>query len=540
MVVTCIALVIGENKMNVRQFLEGKVSKNPDKIFLYFQDQEITYKDFNASVNRVANGLLHLGVKKGDRVCLMLPNCPEFLYSWFGCQKIGAVMVPINTAFKGPETKYIVNHSEANTLIVDSPFLEVIQAIRGECASLERVICLGEQPTPGGMLFSELCQVAAPELAEITIADDDMASIVYTSGTTGLPKGVIHTQRSYVLAGEAFLKRAPVTAQDHLLICLPLFHVNAQFYSTMGCLAAEANLILVERFSASRFWEQTRHYGATQFSFVGIIGKILYNRPQTDGDADNPVRIVNSGGMPKDILEGFEKRFGVTVIEGYGLTEFPLVCQNPFDGLRKTGSIGLPSKHPDPKMKFTEMKVVDENAQELPAGKIGELILRGPLMMKGYFKDAEKTAEAIRDGWLHTGDYAYMDEDGYFYFVDRKKDVIRRRGENVSPAEVEGVINQHPKVEASAVIPVPAELGEDDIKAYVELKTGEELAPEEIVRWCQERLAYFKVPRYIEFRRELPKTGTERIAKQLLKQERAVLSEGCFDREAKKNSLPQK
>ncbi len=506
----------------MREFVEGKVAKNPGKTLLYFQEQEITYGDFNANINRVANGLVRLGVKKGDKVGLMLPNCPEFLYSWFGLNKIGAVMVPINTAFKGPETKYVLNHSEANTLIVDSLLWEVIRGIRGECAYLERVVCLGEQSAHDCISFAELCRGASPDLPEVPVAADDIASIIYTSGTTGSPKGVIQTQRSYILVGEAFLKRAPVGPQDRMLICLPLFHINAQFYSTMGCLAAEASIILLDRFSASKFWEQARYYRATQFNLIGVVGKILYNQPETDRDADNPVRVVNSGGMPRDITEEFEQRFGLMVIEGYGLTECPLVCQNPFDGIRKPGSIGLPAKHPEPEVKFAEMRVVDEDNQELPAGKIGELVVRSPVMMKGYLKDEEKTAQAMKNGWLHTGDYACMDEDGYFYFVERKKDIMRRRGEMVSPTEVEGVINQHPKVEMSAVIPVPAELGEDDIKAYVVVKGGEELTAEEIINWCRERLAYFKVPEYIEFRGELPKTQSEKIAKHLLKQERQV------------------
>jgi len=287
----------------------------------------------------------------------------------------------------------------------------------------------------------------------------------------------------------------------------------------MGCLAAEASLILLDRFSGSKFWEQARHYKATQFSLIGVIGKILFNQPKTDRDTDNPVEVANSGGMTGDIMEEFERRFGLMVIEGYGLTECPLVCQTPFDGVRKPGSMGLPAKHPDPKVKFTEMKVVDEDDRELPAGKTGELVVRSPIVMKGYFKDEQKTAETMRNGWLHTGDYAYMDEDGYFYFVERKKDVIRRRGEMVSPTQVEDVINQHPKVEISAVIPIPAELGEDDIKAFVVVKGGEGLTSEEIVNWCQERLAYFKVPQYVEFRKELPKTSSEKIAKHLLRQE---------------------
>jgi len=519
--------------MNMRQFLEKKVIVDPERVLLHFEDQEISYTHFNSKVNGVAQGLLDIGVKKGDRVGLMLSNCPEFLYCWFGCNKIGAIMVPINTAFKADETKYILNHSEAGTLIVEYSLWKAIQDIRRECAALERIICLGGQQNTRYMPFSQICQETSGALPDVPIAEDDIASIIYTSGTTGPPKGVIHCHRSYVLAGEAFLKRAPVTAQDRMLVCLPLYHANAQFYSTMGCLAAGASLILLEKFSVSKFWDQTRHYGATQVSIIGAIARILHSQPRSDRDADNPVRVVNSGGMPKDIQEEFERRFGVMVIEGYGLTECPLVCQNPFDGVRKVGSIGLPAKHPDAKITFSEMKVVDENDQEFLVGKTGELIVRSPLMMKGYFKDPDMTKKTVKNDWLHTGDYVYMDEDGYFWFVERKKEIIRRRGENVSPAEVETVINQHPKVEISAVIPVPSELGEDDIKVYVIAKAGKTIAPEEIMRWCDERLAYFKVPQYIEFRKQLPRTETHRIAKHLLKQEKANLTERCFDKETR-------
>lgn len=503
--------------MNIREHIVTSVNRNPEKIYLYFEDQEISYREFNNNINRVANGLLRLRIRKGDRVAIMLQNCPEFFYSWLGLNKIGGVMVPINTAFKGEETKYILNHSEARIIIIANSLLDVLEGIKKDCGYLEKVICIGEGIIPDAISFSELIEGASAELPPLELGDEDLASIIYTSGTTGKPKGVMHTQRAYILVGQGFTLRVGARSEDRFFTPLPLFHANAQFYSTMGSLAAGASLILVERFSATKFWDQIRHFHATEFNFIGGMIRMLYNQPESPKDVDNPIRVAYGAPVPKDIFEAFEKRFGLTLVEGYGLTECPGASQNPLQVPRKIGSIGLPATHPDPSLRFMEMKIFDENDEELPPGNIGEIALKSPALMKGYFKDPEKTAEAIRKGWFHTGDYGFMDEDGYFYFVDRKKDIIRRRGENISSKEVEDVLNMHPKVLESAVIPVPSELGEDDVKACVILKPGEELPAEELISWCKERLAYFKVPRFIEYRQSLPKTPTGRIEKYLLK-----------------------
>ena len=243
------------------------------------------------------------------------------------------------------------------------------------------------------------------------------------------------------------------------------------------------------------------------------------NQPESPDDRNHSVEWVNTGGAPKELIGEFERRFGVKIIEGYGLTECPLVCQNPYSGVRKPGSIGLPAKHPNPRVRFAEMKIVDEDGNELPPGRVGEIVVRSPVMMKEYFRDPEKTAATIKDGWLYTGDYGYRDEDGYFYFFERKKEIIRRRGENISPVEVETVINRHPKVLESAVIPVPSELGEDDVKAIVVVKEGERLTADEVIEWCKRDLAYFKVPSFVEFRTHIPKTETGKIARAVLKRE---------------------
>ncbi len=515
--------------MNIREFLESKVSKNKERVYLSFEDQELTYRQFNDHVNRAANGFLELGVRRGDRVCLMMVNSPQFLFAWLGLSKVGAVLVPINTAFKVNEASYIVEHCGAVGMMTNPDLLGIALSVQKRAAGLKWVGVLGKESEGTAIPISPLWERSPVVLQkEIELHDEDLASIIYTSGTTGPPKGVMHSHRSYILCGEAMTLRAQLAPEDRLMIILPLFHANAQFYSTMGSLAAEATLLLTPRFSASQFWHQAKQLGATQFSFIGAIGRILLSRPMEEFVPDHAIRVANGGYIPADVYEGFTERFKIPhVIDGYGLTECPSVCQNPIDGIKKMGSMGLPSKHPDPSIRFTEMKIVNDQDRELPAGKVGELVLRSPALMKGYFRDPAQTAEAMRGGWFHTGDFCYRDEDGYYFFVDRKKDIIRRKGENISSVEVETVINGHPKVLESAVIPVPSLLGEEEVKAVVVLREGQDLSPEEFTGWCSERLADFKIPRFLEYREFLPKTPSQRTAKYLLKQESG--REGTLD-----------
>jgi crotonobetaine/carnitine-CoA ligase len=511
--------------MNIRELLEDRAAKYRDKDFLIFEEQRDTYEEFNRKVNRVGNLLLNLGIKKGEPVCLMISNRPEFLYIWFGLNKIGAVMVPINTAFKTSECRYLLAHSEAAAIFVEPEFVEIIQAVRGDCPNLKNIIVLSSEKSAGVLSFPELFEVAADDLAPVAISDNDLASIVYTSGTTGLPKGVMHTHGNYALCGEAMLLRSGVGENDRMMIIMPLFHINAQFYSTMGCLTAGATLILQRRFSASQFWDQVDRYRPTQFNLIGAIGRVLVSLPPHPAEKNNSIRIANGALVTQDMFDAFTNRFGINIIDGYGLTECPLTCHNPYDGLKKIGSIGLPAAHP--KMPFAEMKVVDDSGNEVPDGVVGELVVRSPVQMKGYFKDPEKTSEVMAGGWLRTGDNVYRDEDGYYFFVDRKKDIIRRRGENISSVEVENVINNHPAVEESAVIGVQSELTEDEVKAFIVLKEGCYVDPREIHAWCSERLAAFKVPRYIEYRESLLRTATEKIEKHVLRREND--NSKCFD-----------
>jgi crotonobetaine/carnitine-CoA ligase len=518
--------------LNIRELIETQSQRSPDKVFLYFGEQEVTYKEFNENINRAANVFLNLGIKKGDRVCFFLPNCPEFLYGWFGLGKIGAILVPININYRTGETKYIVNHSKANLILVHSSLKEVVEKIRPETPSLKNFLLLGEDKGNSDYIsFEGAIKNASLDLGPTDVSGEDICEIMYTSGTTGPSKGVMMTQKYWIINGYGYSYPMDVKPEDRLFTCLPFFHANAQGYSTMGALTAGASLIVIERFSATKFWDQIRHYKATVFNYIGAMLTIISKQPESEKDRDHHVRAAyGTPAMDKKFQEYMEQRYGITFVSGYGLTECGLCIIQPLHGLRKEKSMGLPKQIPGFGF-INEIKIVDENDREIPRGTVGEIVIRNPAVMKGYYKDPELTNKVIRNGWLHTGDQAWMDEDGYFFFADRKKDVIRRRGENVSSLEVENVINAHPKVLESAVIGVPSEFHDDEVKAFVILKPNESLDPLDLIRWCKERLAYFKVPRFIEFRTEFPKTPTHRVQKYKLKEEKKDLTEDCFDLE---------
>lgn len=526
--------------MNLRIYWEAKVQKNPTKIFLYYDDEAIGYGEFDRKVNQTANGLLELGLKKGDRVCLWLPNIPDFLYCWLGLCKIGGVVVPINTSFTTSEARYVVDHCEATGLVASEEHLGLALQVQKDCPRLKWVSGVGAEQNqlPREIVsFKGLFESMPTKLRGLDLGAEELACVIYTSGTTGFPKGAMHVHKNVMVTGEAFLVRAQVQSSDRLMAILPLFHVNAQFYSTWGAIAGEASLILIRRFSAGQFWHQAVQYGATEFNFVGTIGSVLCDRPEDEFCSDHHIRVAIGAGVSPRVYETFTKRFKIShVIDAYGMTEVPAVSQNPIGGEIKTRSIGLPASHPDWSTTFSEMKVVNDGGQEVPVGTVGEMVVRNPVMMRGYFKEPQKTVEAIREGWFYTGDCAYKDEDGYFFFVERKKDIIRKKGENVSAAEVEAVINEIPKVLESAVVAVPADLGEDEVMACIVLRQGQSITAEEIIDWCKDRLAAFKLPRFIQFRESLPKTSTQRVAKPILKKDPSLVTE-AVDLDRYKRSL---
>lgn len=519
--------------MNLRDFIEKKVSRQPDKPFVFFENLIITYQDVDKKINQAANGFLDLGVKKGDRICLMLSNTPFFLYAWFGLCKIGAIMVPMNVSFKGKEISYIINHCEAVGIVVEESFLGQVISAKSFCPALLWIMCTGmSEQTESTLSFDDFFLSMPGVLPGRDLQSDDFAQIAYTSGTTGFPKGAVHSHKNFILSGEAFTLCAGLGPEDRVMTILPLFHSNAQYYSTMGALAAEASLILVRKFSASHFWNQVVRYGATEFNFVGAVGKILCDRPTEEFRSEHKITTAYGAPVPEDVYRTFTQRFGIkNVIDGYGLTEVPRVTQNPIGGKIKLGSIGLPAQHPDPCVQFAEIKIVGEQGKELDANQKGEIAVRSPVMMHGYFREDQKTEDVIRDGWFYTGDLGYKDEEGYLFFSGRKKDIIRRKGENISAVELEAVLSSHPVIAEAAVIAVESQLSEDEIMACIVLKQNALMTPEEAVDWCRGHLADFKIPRYIQFRVNIPKTATNRIVKHLLKEEKDLLS-SAFDMES--------
>ena len=518
----------------IGRVLDRITEANPSRPFVEIGGKSYSYRDFRDGVLRTASLFRELGVRHGDRVCLFMPNCVEYLYCWFGLSELGAISVPINTAYRRDETAYILNNAEAVALVTDPSLSDVAEAAADLALGIRHRILLGDAPSEDSWTpFSEAFEQAAPLAERPDVSPDDVSMLVYTSGTTGNPKGVMVTHRMYAAAGQGFAHWTQATSDDRFFTCLPFYHANIQYYSTMGALAAGATLVIVDRFSASRFWGQVREARATVVNFIGMMMPVLAKNPESPDDADNTVRLFyGSPSFPPEFLAEFQERFATDIIVGFGMTE---TCYGTIEAIgedRRSGSSGSPRQHPDPRFENTVRIADAETGEHVGPNTVGEITIKNPAVMPGYWRNEEQNRETLRDGWLYTGDLGWLDDDGFLYFVDRKKDIIRRRGENISSQEVENVIKANSNVLDCAVVAVPSELGEDEVKAYVTPRPGATVNPEEVVYWCAEHLAYFKVPRYWEVRDELPRTPSLRVRKDVLRQEREDLIEGCYDREA--------
>jgi crotonobetaine/carnitine-CoA ligase len=512
------------------ELIEDRAKRLGDKIFLRFKDQNISYNEINRYTNRCANAFKNLGIGKGDKVSIMLLNCPEFLYLWFGLAKCGAVEVPVNTSYKGEFLRHIVDQSDSKILVISHEFLDRLKLIENALKKVEKVVVLGDiqkQEVAGFkipmMSFEEFFN-NSEDPVDVKVLPSDALSIIYTSGTTGLSKGALGPHKFWIVCAEKMLEYREGGKDDIFYTFMPFYHFNAQCLTTVTTLVAEAQMVIAERFSASRFWDDARHYGATQFNYLGGVIPILAKQPERPNDADNPIRIALGAGCPPAVMEEVEKRFGIKCLEGFGMTEIGIPIHVRVND-RRPGSCGKP-------MDIYEIKLFDDQDKEVAVGEVGEIVFRPRepfIMMLEYYNMPEKTLEAFRNLWFHTGDLAKKDADGYFYFVDRKKDALRRRGENISSFEVERAVNSHPSVLESAAVAVPSELGEDEVKICVVLKPGATLIPEELIKYCNDRMPYFAVPRFVEFMESLPKTPTDRVEKYKLKQ--AGITTNTWDRE---------
>ncbi len=496
---------------HLRDLLDNKVKENHSKTFIFFEDKEINYRDFDIMVSRIANGLLNLGIRKGETVSLLLPNSAEFLYFFHAIAKIGAVSGPINTGFKGREIKYNLNHSEATALVATSSLLESVEGIKEKCGYLRHLICVDRESMPGTISLSRLIRDASSLFpAVVGLTGDDTACIMFTSGTsTAKPKGVLITNSNFINASRFINYIAGMSSEDRIFFVTPLFHSNA-LAGYIAALTSGASVAFVERFSSSRFWLQISQYQPSIFVTLGPILAMLLNLPRTPAETKSSLRVVIAPGIGK-MSEKVRERYQVQTIDVYGMTESLTIIGSPVEETPPIGSCGRNI------MPGLEVKILDEQGREAPPGIPGEIIIKNQNIMKGYFKNPEAMEEAIKNNWFHTGDMAYKDNDGYLYFIDRKKDIVRRSGENISAREVEEVLNTHPKILESAVIGIPDRIRGEEIKAYLMVKPGEEPPSlQDIVAYCKERLADFKVPRYIKYQESFPKTSTGRIQKVLL------------------------
>ncbi len=504
--------------LNVRDFFEAAVAAHPDAPFLITHDEELSYSEVDGRVDRAAAAWSALGVGKGDRVAFMLENSSDFVAAWLGLAKLGAILVSINTRWKPLEVAEALRRTRPTLALADGDHLETVRA-----AGMLDPLSLGD--------FRSRAAVTDGTFPRPPLGSTDPISFIFTSGTTGYPKAVMQTHGAYVLTGQAYPWWLGLEPGSRLYACLPLLHVNAQAYSTMGAIGMRGGLVLVERFSASRFWDDIRTYRANAFNFIGAVIAILLKAEPGRHERDHELRVMyGAPAFPEPERSAIEERFGIRMISGFGMSEttFGLI-EDPY-GERRSGSMGKARQHPDPSF-VNEARVVDDAGTEVPPGVTGELIISNPAMMRGYFEDPERTAESLRDGWLWTGDLARRDDDGFFYYVDRKKDIIRRRGENVSSLEVEVVLASHPAVVEAAVVAVPSDLTEDEILALVQLLPGASVEPAGLAAWCRERLADFKVPRYVQLVESLPKTSTGRLQKGALR-ETLVDPERWWDGEA--------
>ncbi|MYC38181.1 MAG: ATP-dependent acyl-CoA ligase [Chloroflexi bacterium] len=521
-------------EITIGRVLDRVTDGNPGKTFVEIGGKSYSYGQVREGVLRTASLFRELGVRHGDRVCLFMPNCVEYLYCWFGLSELGAISVPINTAYRRDETAYILNNAEAVALVTDPSLADVAGDAADLAPGIRHRILRGDGPAGEGWIYFQTAFDRATPLPDRhNVSPDDVSMLVYTSGTTGNPKGVMVTHRMYAAAGQGFAHWTQATPDDRFFTCLPFYHANIQYYSTMGALAAGATLVIVDRFSASRFWGQVRESQATVVNFIGMMMPVLAKNPEQPDDADNTVRLFyGSPSFSPEFLSEFQERFATDIIVGFGMTE---TCYGTIEAIRedrRAGSSGRPRQHPDPRFENTVRIADAETGRHVGPNTVGEITIKNPTVMPGYWRNDEQNRETLREGWLYTGDLGWLDDDGFLYFVDRKKDIIRRRGENISSQEVENVIKANPNVLDCAVVAVPSELGEDEVKAYVTPRPGATVNPEEVVYWCAEHLAYFKVPRYWEVRDELPRTPSLRVRKDVLRQEREDLIEGCYDLEA--------
>lgn len=514
--------------MNTTEFLSIATAICPDKEAIVFEDKRYTFSQLNERANRVAHALLDLGVQKGDRVAMLQVNTSHCVETYFAVAKIAAIYVPLNFRAKGAELTYMLNSCEANTLFIGERYLDLVREIRPELKTVKNFISL-DSKQEDMLYYEDLIASASAEDIFSEIDDEDTTILMYTAGTTGFPKGVMLPHSSFsVYVLENVTPADPETSEKNILT-VPLYHV-AGTQAMMAAIYGGRTLVMERQFEPKEWMELVQTEKVNRAMMVPTMLKQLIEHPDFSKYDLSSMKVITYGAapMPLEVIKKAIDAFpGVGFINAFGQTETAstITSLSPEDHmisgneeerekkLKRLSSIGKP-------MADVEMKVVDEDGKEVPTGEVGEIIARGPRVMSGYWKDDEKTSKTIdKDGWVHTGDMGYVDEDGYFFLAGRATDMIIRAGENISPEEVEGVLFSHPKIDDVAVFGVPDEDWGEVPMAAVVLKKGETSTPEEVMEYCRANLASFKRPRAVVFVDELPRNPMGKVLKRALREQ---------------------
>lgn len=512
----------GLDLQNVEEVLTRAAEKWGDKTALIFDEtsEKFSFNEVKERVEKFAALLQKLGIKHGDKVALMLPNVPEFPITWLATGLLGATTVPLNYRYQKFDASYVLEHSESKLVITTSEKLDMLQQIRTEDHNEFKTVTIDEANKQADYFLPDVLESITNQfMPTVKTYPETLMNIQYTSGTTGKPKGCMLSQKYWINIGEKIADPTliGIREDDVLLTSQPFYYMDPQ-WNTMATLVNGSTLVVLDRFSPSVFWEKVREYKVTFFYVLGNMPVLLLKMPKSEDDKNHHVRFIGCSAIPPHLHKEIEERWGVPWYEVFGMTEtgYDISMRvHEHDQYVGTNALGRPATD-------REVRIVDENGNIVPRGEIGEMVFRGKGMMDGYYKNPEATNEAFRNGWFHTGDLAYMDEDGVIFYVGRVKDMIRRSGENIAAAEVEEVIMLHDTVQLAACTPVEDEIRGEEVKAHVvpkgEISDRMEFI-QNLISHCEANLASFKVPRYWEIRNQLPLTPSERIAKHRLHEE---------------------